>query len=44
MMNSADQLKNCTSARRFISGGMPAKSPTTLESMLGRPRHPIAAA
>ena len=23
MMNSADQLKNCTSASRFINGGMP---------------------
>ena len=34
MMNSADQLKNCTSASRFITGGMPAKSPTMLESML----------
>src|SRR5436305_1186802 len=27
MMNSADQLKNWTSASRFITGGMPEKSP-----------------
>ena len=34
MMNSADQLKNCTSASRFITSGMPAKSPTMLDSIL----------
>ena len=34
MMNSADQLKNCTSASRFITSGMPEKSPTMLDSML----------
>ena len=33
MMNNADQLKNCTSASRFMTGGMPEKSPTRLPSM-----------
>jgi len=33
MMNSADQLKNCTSASRFMIGGMPEKSPTIFASM-----------
>ena len=35
-MNSADQLKNWTSASFFISGGMPLKSPTMLDSMVER--------
>ena len=33
-MNSADQLKNWTSASRFIIVGMPEKSPTMCASML----------
>ena len=34
MMNSADQLKNCATASRFITAGMPEKSPTIFASML----------
>jgi hypothetical protein len=37
MINSADQLKNWATARRFITGGMPAKSPTIDESMVDLP-------
>jgi hypothetical protein len=33
MMNNADQLKNWTSARRFMIVGMPEKSPTMCASM-----------
>jgi hypothetical protein len=34
MMNSADQLKNCATANRFMISGMPEKSPTMWLSML----------
>ena len=43
MMNSADQVKNCASASRFITGGIPAKSPTTWPSRVA-PRPALAMA